>query len=1002
MRSVFTLGWFILVATAALGAEKNTIGLRRSHDIWDRASGFPGGYIYSIAQTADGYLWVGTSNGLLRYDGLSFGFIQLANSLGATKEPIEGLVTDSSDHLWAIDNYTHLLRYEAGLLQEPLPNHGLRQLAITVGKTIDGWLLFVSSQQGIVEYHRGEPRVLLEARQLPGEATAVAQTADGTIWIGTLEKGLFHFNPGKGDQDLHRVPGLADEKINCLLPIANTTLIIGTNKGLFVLNNDNLISENLPELENNEILALAGGQHGEIWIGTDGQVLKAQAKDTDAEGQVHSLEVLDVNGTVTALFDDRDSNLWIGEPEAIERFRDSSFVSYLSSAGLPCTNCGSIYVDPHQRVWFAPRDGGLFRISQGRIQSIEIAGLKDDTVYSITGSHDEVWIARRYGGLTRLLLRGDGLEVSTYSKQSGLAENSVYSVYREPNGTVWAGTLNRGLSRFRDGRWRTFTTRDGLPSNRISAITGNASGEIFAGTPNGLAVFRNDRWISYGTHDGLPPGAIESLLFDSTNTLWIGTSRGVAFLSSGAVHVPLDVPNALYEDILGMAEYHDWLWITTPDHVLRIRRSALQTQKFAEGDYREFGVADGLASAEGLKRPGTIVLDNNGSIWFSMNRGISILPPSAFAGPALPVAIRIDGMLIDGKAVATGEEVRVPSGRHRLTFQYTGVNVSNPEGVKYHYRLNEVDSGWSESTSQRAIDFTNLLPGQYQFRVAASNPDGVWSPHEAVIGFRVEPSMLQTRWIQLAFIGALVLIALGIYRLRIQQLQRQFDIGLEARVNERTRIARDLHDTLLQSFQGLMLRLQLVEDLLPEGKARDQLEQTLQRADQAIREGRRAVYDLRSSTATPTDLAQAVRLLGDEFATENSAAFHLVVEGAARDLNPVIRDELYLITREALRNAFSHARANHIEAEITYGERAFRLRIRDDGEGIPPQVLEEGRPGHYGLSGMRERARQVGGKLDFWSKAGAGTEIELCIPGSIAYRPSVARSLFALFGKKAG
>jgi signal transduction histidine kinase len=193
-----------------------------------------------------------------------------------------------------------------------------------------------------------------------------------------------------------------------------------------------------------------------------------------------------------------------------------------------------------------------------------------------------------------------------------------------------------------------------------------------------------------------------------------------------------------------------------------------------------------------------------------------------------------------------------------------------------------------------------------------------------------------------------------------------------------------------------------VEDLLPEGKAKTQLEQTLQRADEAIAEGRRAVYDLRSSTATTTDLSQAVRSLGEEFATENSAAFNLVVEGAARNLNPVIRDELYLIAREALQNAFSHARANHIEAEITYGERAVRLRIRDDGEGIPAQILEEGRPGHYGLPGMRERAKQVGGKLDFWSRAGAGTEIELSVPGSIAYRTSVARSLFTLFGKKAG
>jgi signal transduction histidine kinase len=279
----------------------------------------------------------------------------------------------------------------------------------------------------------------------------------------------------------------------------------------------------------------------------------------------------------------------------------------------------------------------------------------------------------------------------------------------------------------------------------------------------------------------------------------------------------------------------------------------------------------------------------------------------------------------------------------------------------------------------------------------------MWNTKGASIDFSVLPAFYQTNWFRVLCAAAFFALLWCIYQLRVQQLERRFAIGLEARVNERTRIARDLHDTLLQSFQGLMLRLQLVEDLLPEGKAKNQLEETLQRADQAIREGRRAVYDLRS--AAPTDLAQAVRSLGAEFATEKSVAFRLLLEGAPRCLDPSVSDELYLITREALRNAFSHARAEHIEAEITYGERAFRLRIRDDGDGIPTQILEEGRPGHYGLSGMRERAKQIGGKLELWSRAGAGTEIDLSIPGSVAYRTSVARPLFSrfsLFGRKAG
>jgi len=240
------------------------------------------------------------------------------------------------------------------------------------------------------------------------------------------------------------------------------------------------------------------------------------------------------------------------------------------------------------------------------------------------------------------------------------------------------------------------------------------------------------------------------------------------------------------------------------------------------------------------------------------------------------------------------------------------------------------------------------------------------------------------------------------YVVRLRQVSAQIRGRLEERVAERTRIARELHDTLLQSFQGLMLRLQVVDDILPEGKAKHQLEQALERADQAIAEGRNAVYDLRRSATTANDLAQAVRALGEELATEHSATFRLLVEGASRDLNPILRDEVYRITREALRNAFGHAHAHKVETEIAYGDRAFRVRIRDDGEGIGPETLGQGRPGHYGLQGMRERAKQVGGELDIWSRPGAGTEIELTVARSIAYDPSTSGRLSRLFRSKVG
>jgi signal transduction histidine kinase/ligand-binding sensor domain-containing protein len=1011
MKTLLGFVLLLLSASASSGAVDSPITSSRSHSIWDHESGFPGGHVFSMTQTPDGYLWFGTGNGLVRYDGLRFEYIPRGNANDLSNGLIPRVVADASGQLWAADDFTHLFRYEAGLLKGPVPDNGRHGYAVSsANKTADGWLLFVSELQGVVEYKHGESRVLLEPRAVPGPPTAVAQTAGGTIWIGTADKGLFQFRPEEGEASLLQVPSLKNKRINCLLPLANTTLLVGTQQGLFISHGNNSFSEVSLTPGHDEILALAGGFKGRIWIGTENHVFKVDPKDIDAKGWIRPIEQLMVNGNtaVTALFEDRDGNLWIGEPEAIERYRDSAFITYRrsegssegrsegSSVGLPCSNCGAIYVDSDQGVWFAPSDGGLFRISQGRIQSIELDGLKNDMVYSIAGAAGEVWVARRNGGLTRLTVEGTSVRVSPQRQpgDSFSIQDAVYSVYREPNGTVWAGTLHRGLSRLRNGTWHTFTTKDGLPSDSISVITGNESGLIFVGTPNGLAELRNDRWTSYKTHDGLPPGAIESLFLDGSDTLWIGTSRGIAFLRSGTVHVPLGAPTALYGDILGIAEKNGSLWIATSDHILRVRCSALLKQEYAEGDYREFGVTDGLPSVEGVKRSPSVELDNRGNIWFSLKQGISFLPASAFADPAFPVTIRIEGMLVDGKYVATGDHIRVPSGRHRLTFQYAGINVSNPEGVRYRYRLADVDSPWSEPTPLREVDFTNIAPGRFEFQVAARNPDGVWNSHGSAIAFEVAPSILQTRWFQAASLGILALLALGAYRLRVQQLHRQFNIGLEARVNERTRIARDLHDTLLQTLHGLMFQFQAVRNLLPRrpDEAMRSLDDAIDEAEGALAESRDAIQGLRSGANAQEDLAELLKITMQELAASadgKAPTFDLIEEGERRSLSAAAKDEIGRVALEILRNAFRHSNATRIEAEVRHDNQMLRLRIRDNGRGIDPKVLKEGgRPGHWGLRGIRERAERIGSQVDFWSESGAGTEVQLTVPAAIAYAAS--------------
>lgn len=774
MHRLLQYAFLLALSSGAFCATRGNIVPSPGHDMWDAAAGFPGGYVSSLTQTTDGYIWIGTSKGLVRYDGVTFVLIRQSDPGRERKFPVFRVLADSKDQLWATDDHTHLFRYADGRLTGPLPDNGKHQfLPSLLGKTRDGHVLFASEVQGVVEYENGSAQVLLDASLVPRSPTAMAQTADGALWIGTRGAGLFRLNGTQGHPELQHFGALTNLKVNCLLPIGGSALLIGTDKGLLRLQNGNL-SETHRELAGLEILSLASGHDGDVWIGSNGRVFKVHGRDIDQEGRIRTLADFKVRGPVSALFQDRDGDLWIGGPEVIERYRASGFTTYLGSAGLPCSNCGAIYIDRHDRAWFAPWDGGLFQLAQDSIHPIEAAGLKDDTVYSIAGgANDEVWVARKYGGVTRFRLRNYMLAATTYTRLNGQVSDSVYSIYRAPDGAVWAGTLHSGLSRFHNEIWHTFTTQEGLPSNTISAITGNGAGEIFVGTPSGLAVLKHDRWIAYTEQEGLPPGAITSLQLDDADTLWIGTTKGISFLHSGTVHVPLGMPDALYGEILGIAESNGWLWITTRDHVLRARCNALLRQSFEPGDYREFGLTEGLPSTEGVKRDRSVVKDDRGRIWLSLNKGISILQPSSLSRPAFPVTIRLDGILIDGRLVSSDLGVHIPAGRHRLTFRYAGINVSNPDAVRYRYRLDNVDLAWSEPTALREIDYTNVPPGQFRFQVIAQNPDGVWNEAGASLDFTILPAYYQTNLFRALCLGIFVALLWAAYQVRVRQLQQQ-------------------------------------------------------------------------------------------------------------------------------------------------------------------------------------------------------------------------------------
>jgi signal transduction histidine kinase len=440
------------------------------------------------------------------------------------------------------------------------------------------------------------------------------------------------------------------------------------------------------------------------------------------------------------------------------------------------------------------------------------------------------------------------------------------------------------------------------------------------------------------------------------------------------------------------------LWLNGLSGIFHVRQPEL-LKALNDSSYQVkgelFGRRGGLPGVAQIRPLPSAVEGTDGSLWFATTGGVARLDPTHSQLRVEPPVITIQSVSADDKPYEPTFPVRFPAHTSSVQIRYSAVSLSEPEAIHFRYKLQETDKDWHETDSAEPASYRNLAPGSYHFSVDATDTNGVWSHKVATAEFTILPAFYQTAWFRLLAVAAFFASLWGLYRLRLRQLGREFNITLEARVNERTRIARELHDTLLQSFHGLLLRFQTVSMLLPDRavEAKSHLDSAIDQAAQAITEGRDAVQDLRSSTTVTNDLAAAIGALGQELAAHengnNAPVFRIEVEGAARDLHPILRDEVYRIAVEALRNAFRHAQARQVEVEIDYGERGLQLHVRDDGKGIDAKVQQGETPaGHFGLHGMRERAESVGGRLEVWSELDSGTEVALTIPASIAYNIS--------------
>jgi signal transduction histidine kinase len=582
-----------------------------------------------------------------------------------------------------------------------------------------------------------------------------------------------------------------------------------------------------------------------------------------------------------------------------------------------------------------------------------VVGLTEDVDHNI-------WAET--SGTPRTLFRIQGFKIQEAFPAPQMP--AARRVAPDPGGGIWLGLIRGDLARYKNGKLEIFPFRHStVPGidTQVNELLVTSDGAVLGATHFGLIAWRNGTQQTLTVQNGLPCDGVHALVFDNEGNLWLYSQCGLIEVPKGEIQK----------------------WWQKPDTVVHFRL---------------------LDSLDGV-RPGQAPFDAaarspDGRLWFANGFVLQVVDPAHLSRNSIPPPVHVEEIIADRRSYDPGSNPSLPSLTRALEIDYAGLSFVAPQKVRFRYKLEGHDTEWQEPGSRRQAFYSDLRPGKYRFRVIACNNDGVWNEEGATLDFSVAPAWYQTIWFRVSCVGGFVLLLWALYQLRLQQLERQFGMQVEARVNERTRIARDLHDTLLQSFHGLILRFQAATNLLPErpAEAKQRFESAIDQAAQAVTEGRDAVQGLRSSTVETNDLAMAISALGEELAADgtiaDSALFRMAVEGTPRNLHPILRDEVYRIAGETLRNAFRHAQARQIEVEIHYDAQQFRLRVRDDGKGIDPGILgEHPRPGHFGLHGMRERAKIVGGQLDVWSELDSGTEIELSIPASRAYAtPSARRS----------
>jgi signal transduction histidine kinase/ligand-binding sensor domain-containing protein len=988
----------LLLGSPAWSLESDFTLQQLNHKGWTPANGAPSDVV-ALAQTPDGTLWVGSEMGLFRFDGLSF-----VRYAGPPSQPFESnnvssLATSPDGALWIGFRFG-----DVGVLKDGRFTHYGKADGLPDGsvKSIvwdhegDTW---VAARGGLARL-RGTrwERVPIDTNDLSPYGALVDRS--GTLWVLAPDRVLAR---APGASQFRRIATRTYAPNGPLMALAlapDGAVWTSDAGGLTRMDppasprpSGNRVFPNVAEGP------LLFDREGNLWMGNEmvWRVSRsAQLADPrnlgvtqpEAFGKSDGL----TSPRVNCLFEDREGNIWAGTNLGLDRFSDSKVVRL----DLPPTRK---VADPARGPAIVPGDAGVIWVAQPmkfpaglllQVRNGKVVAQQPAPDFS-SAYRDPDGIAW-FGGPT-VLAHIEGARLVTQALPDQAWGSDVQAIVRDHSGAMWIAVIRKGVFRLFDGQWLAYGGLQALPRETPIVESDDQRGALWFGyTHNRVARVEGTVVRVFGVADGLKVGNVTAIAARRAH-VWIGGELGLARLDgSHFVSVQGASDNSL-TGITGIVENEAGdLWLHGNKGVLHVSPEEVEQAIRDTGHrvrYEAFDYLDGLPGTAVQLRPLPSAVETpDGALWFVTTNGLASIVSTRIHRNTLPPPVTIWSVTAgERRYPVTSATLRLPVHTSKLQIEYTAGSLTIPEQVRFRYKLDGADNEWQDAGGRREVFYTNLAPGEYSFHVSASNNDGVWNPVGASLNFTISPAFYQTTWFR-ALCGLVCLILLWrLYDFRVAQIRAKVRGRLEERLAERERIARDLHDTLLQGVEGLVLRFQAVANRISRREpVCELLESALQRADQVLEEGRHRVLNLREGAADVGELTQALAATGEQLALMYPVDFRGSVEGTPRDLHPIVREELLFIGREALSNAFRHAGASMIEAEVSYGERALKMRVRDDGRGIDAEVLKNGRSGHWGLPGMHERARNMRARLEIWSRPGAGTEIELSLQAELAYR----------------